>query len=110
MSISILDTIRNFLDVIEDESTNVRHRPRQPFYRPVAITLADGTVVHGFTRDMSRDGVGLVHEVQIEPGLIKLEIQLRTGGIIDVEAELVWCRQEKVLYISGARFLEAFVR
>lgn len=109
MSSQILEAIFDFIEALDDPSRR-RRRPRQPFSRPVKLTNSEGTVVWGVTRNICRDGVGLLHNMPLEPGVYQLEIVLHNGTTIDVAAELRWCRKRDNDYISGAQFLSEMLR
>ena len=64
----------------------------------------------GVTRNICRDGVGLMHDRPLELGVYQLAIVLQNGTTIDVAAELRWCRKRGNDYISGAAFLAEMLR
>ena len=98
------DTVRDVLSACDGQEQ--RQEFRHPFFRPATVTRQDGTTYHVFTRDISRIGIGLLHKMPIEPCLVTVTMQLRTGTSVDFEAELLWCDATRGnRYASGARFL-----
>jgi hypothetical protein len=87
--------------VISEE--NYRANQRYPLFRPVTIkTLSDGvTIAAAFGRDISFDGIGLVHNVALYPQRVLLSMD-RSPEVI---AEITWCEPcGEGLYTSGGRF------
>ena len=98
------ETVREVLKSCDEQEQ--RQEFRLPFFRPATVTRQDGTTHQVFTRDISRLGIGLLHKMPIEPGLVTVAVQLRTGTTVDFEAELLWCDATRSnRYASGARFL-----
>lgn len=107
---SIIGTIEEFFHPTWANGIERRAEPREPFHRPVTVTFADGRERAAFTRNISRNGVGLVHREPMPTGLAQIDIRLRTAGNVQVTAEILWCGRHEGYYVSGARFLEEFVR
>jgi hypothetical protein len=98
----------------EHQTTVLRERravDRQPFVRPVrVITQRGGTVIEGFTRDISRNGISILLPQEVHPGMIViLEIHSLFGQPLAVRAENRWCDPfGDGWYSSGWYFIESF--
>lgn len=80
----------------EHQAATLRERravDRQPFVRPVQVLLQRGeTVLTGFTRDVSRNGVSLICDQEVRPGMMAvLQIHSLKGPPIEIRAEARWC-------------------
>ncbi len=87
------------------EEAERRRLSRKPFLRRATITFADEptTTVPAFCRDISSAGIGLLHQIPLEPGrtftltipLIRRELEIR--------CESNWCREVvEGQYFSGS--------
>ena len=54
----------------EAAAREARGEPRQPFFRPVSLSLRNGPVeeLSAFTREISASGVGLLHNAPVPSG------------------------------------------
>jgi hypothetical protein len=109
MALSAVEVIRNFFETESADGLEMRDHPRQRFVRPARI-IAEREAHKAFTYNISRDGVGLMHKSAILTGPADIEIELRTGTVVRVIAEVLWCRHHGDHYLSGAWFLEGFHR
>lgn len=66
---------------------------RVPFVRPVVIHPSRGSArLHGFTRDISSVGVGVISPVPWEPpSIVLLDIHSCNGRDVKLKAESRWC-------------------
>ena len=67
------------LSAVLGEALNRRMSRRVPFWRTVTITDGCGTKVAATSRDISRDGIGLLHRDPIKPGRIVVSIPSSVG-------------------------------
>ena len=72
-----------------------RHAERVPFARPVVIHPCRGQEqFHGFTRDISTMGVGVISPVPWEPPtIVALDIHSLHGRDVKFKAESRWCEE-----------------
>lgn len=111
-SASAVEAIQEFFDqqAIEDRGAdthdNRRTQRREAFHRPATIILSSGAEIQAYTRDLSRDGIGLVHRKPVETGRAEIVIQLTVACCVRVTADIIWCGPHQGNYASGARFLE----
>ncbi len=94
----------------ERELGGRRAFPRDPFFRSVTLTPADG-IGHQWsasTRDISWNGVGLLSGTPVERGKeVIITIPRTTGEAINLKTEMLWCAPfGDGWYIIGGRFLE----
>lgn len=84
-----------------------RDAERHPFFQPVTILAAGKASSHrAFTREISRTGIGLVHDGALDLGEIGLVIHDGSAEPVQLRVELLWCRPSgDGWYISGGRFL-----
>jgi hypothetical protein len=86
-----------------------RTAERYPFFAPVSIMPYDETQQRwsAFSRDMSADGIGLLHNMPIDCGRI-CELSITQAGIhFRRRSELMWCTAAgEGWYLSGWRFVE----
>lgn len=66
---------------------------RVPFVRPVVVHPSRGSeTFHGFTRDISSLGVGIISPVPWEPpSIVSLDIHSLHGRDVKLKAESRWC-------------------
>jgi hypothetical protein len=83
-----------------------RSAPRFPFFRPVWLRTSAGRRHRAFTREISANGAGFIHDFELEQGEVELSIVSRDAFMISVVTEIVWCRCcGDGWYISGGRFI-----
>ncbi len=85
-----------------------RKESKEPFFRPVSIAVDGGvTIIAGFSRDISTQGIGLVHLCPIPPGEVVVEVSVAAGRPRFFRVQILWCnRIAAAWYISGGRILE----
>ena len=92
-------------EVIRDR----RLADRRPFVRPVVITLGreQRTVIQATSNNLSKTGIGLVHEEELREGRIGvLTIYRLHEDPVRVRADVRWCQPFCGLWhTSGWRFL-----
>ncbi len=70
-----------------------RSEARYPFFRPVSLEIEPGSRYSAFTREISAQGIGLLHNFEIAPSEVELYIPHRKGSVIRVRTRLIWCQQ-----------------
>ena len=72
-----------------------RRADRVPFVRPVLIHPSRGSeTFHGFTRDFSKLGVGVISPTPWEPpAIVTLDIHSLNGRAVKMKAESQWCNE-----------------
>jgi hypothetical protein len=92
---------------------NRRSVERTHFVRPVLIDMTPRLAerVTAFSRDISRNAVGIVSDLPWEVGTIAtLHIHSLSGSPVRVRSDVRWCEPYgKGWYLSGWRFLECSV-
>jgi hypothetical protein len=82
--------------VVEAHHEHVRDRrseTRYPFFRPVSLEIQPGSRFSAFTREISSQGIGLLHNFDIRPSEIELYIPHRKGQLIRVRTRIIWCQE-----------------
>jgi hypothetical protein len=95
-------------EFLSDGVSDGRSAKRQPRFGPVKLfrPVGDQRYVSAFARDLSMEGIGLIHLVPLEPGQILMPLVLPSGRQIVLIVELLWCRDYgSGWYASGGRFL-----
>jgi hypothetical protein len=88
-----------------NEKKDRRHEVRFAFFRPVSIHADDGSRYSAFSREISASGIGLIHNLALQPGEVEISISHEHGYSIRVRTQLVWCRPcGEGWFISGGRF------
>jgi hypothetical protein len=92
----------------EDQLFSLRERrnnARKNFVRPIRLVFNDrpDTVLSGFTRDLSDNGIGLIHRFQATPGdLAYVTINRLWDEPVIIRCRVAWCSQcENGWYQSG---------
>ena len=84
-----------------------RLKQRQPFFRQVTITSggAQRTQFSAFSRDISREGIGLLHSMPLEAHRVTLSIPTTASDRVELSTEITWCAPcGEGWYLSGGRF------
>ena len=105
-----LQTLRTVLRPIlseareEDERENPTHA-RHPFFHPVTIALDEGLQLSAFSRDLSAQGIGLLHYTPIPLEEVEIRIATGRGYLVTVRTRLTWCRPcGDGFFVSGGNF------
>ncbi len=103
--------IQEFLGLLIEPDLERRGEDRTPCYRKLTIYADDGTgPIPAAMRDISETGIGLVHEVPLEPGEYSIRIPINDGPTICARVKIVWCQSTmKHCYISGGPFVDVFI-
>lgn len=91
-----------------DDQMDRRGAARYPFFRPVRIVPAEGSLGEhtAFTRELSTTGVGLLHSLRLNPGLVTMLLYTQEGDDVRLPTEILWCRPcGDGWYVSGGKFV-----
>lgn len=89
-----------------------RATQREPFFAPVTVVVEENGAQRNFfcfSREISPGGIGLLHDMALEPGKkVVVTIPRKSAGdIIRLQSEIVWCKScGEGWYSSGALFLD----
>lgn len=103
-------TVNHLLVEGRADLKNQRAHRREPFFKLVSISTAQEPRLRftGYSRDISTNGMGLVHFVQLGPGPVIITIYSDTLGPVRIAAEIVWCNSiGDGWFASGLRFLNS---
>jgi hypothetical protein len=92
-----------------EEKLDRRAEPRHPFFRPVSIQLASKpeSRFSAFARELSRTGIGLLHNIPLPVGEAQLTVASTRGAALRATVEVVWCRPcGEGWFLSGCRFVD----
>ncbi|MEQ9409660.1 MAG: PilZ domain-containing protein [Fuerstiella sp.] len=86
-----------------------RTEPRHPFVRPVMIHLRDEPAIQAFSKDLSKQGIGMITDRQFKPGTMAvLAIHSATHNPVYVKCELRWSDPfGKGWFLTGWKFLSS---
>ena len=104
---ALRSALRPILQEAREEDT--RDNPagaRHPFFHPVIVTLADGQRVSAFSRDLSAQGVGMLHSEKLPLEEVDLSIATGRGYVVKVRTMVIWCKPcSDDMYVSGGHFI-----
>lgn len=90
----------------EADQAERRQSVRYPFFRPVTIRTDLFRKHAAFTREISADGIGLLHRVEFRPGKVDALISTAGGDTARLRIHLLWCRPcGEGWFLSGGRFI-----
>jgi hypothetical protein len=79
---------------------------RYPFFRTVSITTHKGECQEAFCRDISADGIGLLHRIALAPGEIAIAFTAEDECVTTFKVRIVWCSPyDEGWHISGGQFV-----
>jgi hypothetical protein len=100
----MIDSLFGFVEIKHIQKKLLARRSN--FARPAMVLLESEQPLFAWTRDISRNGIGLLHERELPQGKLQIKIDLGDGRCVQIRARLVWCHQtDQKSYISGAEFL-----
>ena len=91
-----------------DDQMDRRGAARYPFFRPATLhsEATDLGPHQAFTRELSKTGVGLLHNVPLEPGPLTVTIHFAPGKSCTFPTEILWRRPcGGGWYLSGGKFV-----
>ena len=101
-----MDDLRRVLNEIgKSDSTHVRAAERLELSVPAELLTPRGNTVSVMTREISRFGIGLLHNGIVPLGEVTVRMASDTREF-EYRVQLEWCRPcEGGMYISGGRFI-----
>jgi len=101
--------IQRWVEEAAGARSNSRRRfARLPFFHRATVTI-DGlqTIeISAFTKDISRTGIGLIHDVNLDSQEVTVAIRTIGGRVVDFQAQTVWSKPIGAgWYLSGMRFV-----
>ncbi len=89
--------------------TEQRQSSRVPFFKHVEIRPKDSSSprISAFSRDISGDGIGLLHIMPLECGEVVVRIPSRFRKAYELRVHIEWCQDcGEGWYMSGGRLLD----
>jgi len=101
-----VDDIKEVFDsFIKETFENGREVERLELSVPAEITTARGNIISAMTREISRQGIGLLHRGSVTPGEVPVKMASETREF-EYLVELEWCSPcENGMFISGGKFI-----
>jgi hypothetical protein len=99
--------VRRLLNEEQDYSDR-RSAPRNPFFRPISMTwrFASQERRVAFTRELSSSGIGLLHAYPVSRGEVLVTVSSEHGDPVLFRVYLLWCRPcGEGWYLSGGQIL-----
>ena len=93
----------------EADKSDRRGEARHPYFRPLSLCPASDPerCFSAFSREISRTGIGLLHNMPLEQGEVMLSAFRDGGSTLKIRIEIVWCRAcGEGWYLSGGRFMD----
>ena len=89
--------------------TERRTEPRHSFARPVHIHIGREPSILAFSKDMSKQGIGLITNLELASGTVAvLKIHSTTGRPVHLKCELRWSDSYgEDGYLTGWKFMSA---
>ena len=99
-------TVTNLLSEAVSQDIERRRYQREPLLASVQIQSDGETWQQGFTRDISEEGVGLLHSFPLDPGEVVIKISCPGQKPKPLKVNLEWCKTfDENCFISGGRFV-----
>lgn len=101
-----MEDLRHILDSFEQKKyLDLREAERLVLSVPAEIVTFRGNTVDAMTREVSRNGLGLVHRGAIETGEVNIKMSTDDRNY-EYRVLLEWCIPcENGMFMSGGRFL-----
>ncbi|MFK7818134.1 MAG: PilZ domain-containing protein [Planctomycetaceae bacterium] len=101
-----IEDLRRILESIDrDDDTNQRTAERLELSVPAEITTSRGNTVSAMTREISRNGIGLLHRGCLDPGEVTIRMASDSREF-EYRVMVEWCvPTESGMFLSGGRFL-----
>ncbi len=94
------------LEAREADQAERRQSVRYPFFRPVTVRTDMFRKHAAFTREISADGIGMLHRVEFRLGKVDVLISTGSGASARLRVHILWCRPcGEGWFISGGRFI-----
>ena len=90
----------------EADEVDRRQAVRYPLFRPATIRTDLFRKHAAFTREISADGIGLLHQVALRPSKVDVHVATASGTTARLRVHILWCRPcGQGWYLSGGRFV-----
>jgi hypothetical protein len=104
-------TIQDLRQVLESIGTSDEDHDRQAerleLSVPAEVITARGNCISAMTREISRQGIGLIHRGAISPGEVTVKMASETREF-EYRVLIGWCSPcENGMFLSGGRFVRA---
>ncbi len=107
-TIGLRAAVYELLSQALNEGIEGRNRLREPFLAPVFIQPEgdSGPSLTGFSRDVSAEGIGLLHSFPLDPKDIVVVFSGPNRKRVKLQIRIAWCKSfGDGWYISGGRFV-----
>ena len=103
------DINRLLLEAQRSKLTERRTEPRHPFVRPVHIHVGREEGTLAFSKDMSKQGIGIITNRELEPGTMAvLTIHSTSHYPVHLKCEVRWSDKfGKGWFLTGWKFISA---
>ena len=103
------DIDRLLLEAQRAKYTERRTEPRHPLVRPVQIFVGNDPGVLAFCKDMSKQGVGIITNLELKVGTVAvLTIHSTSGTPVHLKCEVRWSDPfGKGWFLTGWKFLSS---
>jgi len=85
-----------------------RRQTRHPLFRPITLTTGDAQqkIFSAYCRDISSEGIGLLHAIPLEPDACAgVSIPTTESNQVELSVDIKWCEPYgQGWYLSGGRF------
>ncbi len=90
----------------EDDAREPSMGTRHPFFRPVSILVSEGCRMSAFSRDLSPQGIGLMHHMPLPLEEVEIRIATGRGYYVKVRTMITSCRPcGEACYVSRGHFM-----
>lgn len=104
-----LDIDKLLLEAQRSKLSERRTEPRHAFVRPVHIYIGKEAAVLAFSKDMSKQGIGVITDVELEVGTIAvLTIHSTSHTPVTLKCEVRWVDKfGKGWFLTGWKFISS---
>ncbi|QDT96649.1 hypothetical protein V202x_36240 [Gimesia aquarii] len=101
-----MDDLKQVLESFgNSEAVNVRDVDRLELSVPAEVKTLRGNTISAMTREISRQGLGLLHKGMINPGEVTVKLASETREF-EYRVKIMWCTPcENGMFISGGEFI-----
>jgi hypothetical protein len=93
-----------FVEARDTYERETRVEMRYALLRPISIQAGD-QIQTGFSREISRTGISLLHSRELPRGLVVVSIPTEQGPELRIQVQIGWCRPAgHGWFISGGEF------
>jgi len=94
-----------FREARDEDSRENPRSARLPFFHPLVVTIGDGCRQSAFSRDLSANSIGLLHNFTLPLEEVGISIATGRGYSVKVRVRILWCRPcGEGWYVSGGTF------